>query len=187
MSLCHCAHGWSSFLIIFRTKCRFAFYKNQPADKWVVIRVWGWSPSHMEVNLFRTNTEESINLSVKYLGLPGIIRKPSGTRFFYCPAVNPFRFGFWAKSATTTTTTTKTTSLKNKTKHMIVRHMINDSFEDTLKRTADKEKKKVKLYCYSCFYKASVKSALKDNWNNCKNCHPLHFARVKKSVLIQRY
>ena len=82
MSLSHCAHGWSSFLIIFRTKCRFAFYKNQPADKWVVIRVWGWSPSHMEVNLFRTNTEESINLSVKYLGLPGIIRKPSGTRFF---------------------------------------------------------------------------------------------------------
>lgn len=71
---------------------------------------------------------------------------------------------------------------------MIVRHVIDDSFEDTLKGTADKEKKKkVKLYCYLCFYKASVKSALKDNWNNCKNCHPLNFARVKKSVLIQRY
>lgn len=81
--LCHCAHGWSSFLIIFQTKCRFAFYKNQPADNWVVIRVWGWSPSHMEVNLIRTNRKESINLSVRYLGLPGIIRKPSGTRFFF--------------------------------------------------------------------------------------------------------
>lgn len=47
------------------------------------------------------------------------------------------------------------------------------------------KKKKGELYCYF-FYKASVKSALKDNWNNCKNSS-FQFALVKKSVLIQRY
>ncbi len=53
-------------------------------------------------------------------------------------------------------------------------------FEDTLKGQrndwpkANKTKKKGEALLLFIFYKASVKSALKDNLSNCKNCHPFN-------------